>query len=309
VFFAASVITMFIAPLALRFGPGIAAGASRLGGLGRLDSATAGVIALPPGQPDPQVVVLGYGVGGELLAEVLREAGMPFVALDLNGARVRQARRQGTPLYYGDVTSREILERAGVAKAAQVVVVLNDPRATLHAVRVAREVGPKAVIIARARYVGETAALLAAGADEVVAQELEASFTIIERVTREARLPRPDHAGPHDRRPAGAWPGQAAGGALLPAGLEVESAVVPENAWVAGKNLVEADLRRRTGATLVAFTRGSDTAVHPSPDDVLQAGDVLSLVGTEPQLAAARALIASGPADQRGVRAARAAGP
>jgi hypothetical protein len=32
---------------------------------------------------------------------------------------------------------------------------------------------------------------------------------------------------------------------------------------------------------------------------VLQAGDVLSLVGTEPQLAAARALIASGPADQR----------
>jgi CPA2 family monovalent cation:H+ antiporter-2 len=256
-------------------------------------------LAAKAGHPDPQVVILGYGVGGELLAEVLREAGMPFVALDLNGQRVRQARRQGTPLYYGDVTSRDILERAGVGKAMQVVVVLNDPHATLGAVRMAREVGPEAVIIARARYVGETAALLAAGADEVVAQELEASFTIIERVTREARLPRPHHAGPHGRSPGGAPPGQAAGGVLLPAGLEVESAVVPENAWVAGKNLVEADLRRRTGATLVAFTRGSDTAVHPSPDDVLEAGDVLSLVGTEPQLAAARALIASGPADRR----------
>jgi CPA2 family monovalent cation:H+ antiporter-2 len=225
-------------------------------------------------------------VGGELLAEVLREAGMPFVALDLNAERVRQARRQGTPLYYGDVTSREILERAGVAKAAQVVVVLNDPGATLHAVRAAREVGPKTVIIARARYVAEIQALLAAGADEVVAQELEASFTIIERVTREARLPRPDRLPPPDRRP---------GVALLPAGLEVESAVVPEGAWIAGRTLVAADLRRRTGATLVAFTRGGETAVHPSPEDVLQAGDVLSLLGNEAQLASARTLISSGP--------------
>jgi len=217
---------------------------------------------------------------------VLREAAVPFVALDLNAQRVRQARLEGTPLYYGDVTSREILERAGVATAAQVVVVLNDPRATLHAVRVAREVGPKTVIIARARYVGETHALLAAGADEVVAQELEASFTIIERVTREARLPRTDRVIPSDRRP---------GVALLPAGLEVESAVVPEGAWIAGRSLVETDLRRRTGATLVAYTREGDTAVHPSPDDVLQAGDVLSILGNESQLAVARVLIASGP--------------
>jgi CPA2 family monovalent cation:H+ antiporter-2 len=286
VFLTASVITMFIAPLALRFGPGLAAGASRLRGFGRLDSAAAGGIALPEDQAAPQVVILGYGVGGELLAEVLREAAVPFVALDLNAQRVRRARQEGTPLYYGDVTSREILERAGAATAAQVVVVLNDPRATLHAVRVAREVGPTAVIIARARYVGETHALLAAGADEVVSQELEGSFTIIERVAREARIPRPDRVLPSDRRP---------GVALLPAGLEVESAVVPEGAWIAGRNLTEADLRRRTGVTLVAYTRGGDTAVHPSPGDVLQAGDVVSLLGSESQLAAARALIASGP--------------
>ncbi|HSP91196.1 MAG TPA: cation:proton antiporter [Vicinamibacterales bacterium] len=295
VFFAASVVTMFIAPLALRFGPGLAAGASRLGGLHRLDAATSGALAMPAGQPDPQVVILGYGVGGELLAEVLNEAGMPFAALDLNAQRVRQARQQGTPLYYGDVTSREILERAGVANARQVVVVVNDPRATLLAVRVAREVGPKAVIIARARYVGETPALLAAGADEVVAQELEASFTIIERVTREARLPRPDRAAAPGRIDAGEIGALPAGGAQLPAGLEVESAVVPEGAWIAGRSLADADLRRRTGATLVAFTRESDTAVHPAPDDVLQAGDILTLVGKAEQIAAACELLRTGP--------------
>ena len=74
VFFAASVVTMFIAPLALRFGPGVASGASRFRGLDRVDSATSGGMAVPADVPAPQVVILGFGVGGELLAEVLREA-------------------------------------------------------------------------------------------------------------------------------------------------------------------------------------------------------------------------------------------
>lgn len=295
VFFASSVITMFFAPLALRFGPELAAGAGRMWGAGKIDAATSGDLAVPANHPDPRVVILGFGVGGELLAEVLREAGTPFVALDLNAVRVREARRQGTPLYYGDVTSREILERAGTAKAAQVVVVLNDPRATLQAVRVARDVSPGAVIIARARYVGETPALLAAGADEVVAQELEASFTIIERVSKEAGLPRPDREAPGGRPDAAARPAASPSVTPLPAGLEVESAVVAEGAWIAGRSLIDADLRRRTGATLVALTRDNGTAVHPSPDDVLEAGDVLTFVGDERQVAAAIALLESGP--------------
>jgi len=295
-FFASSVITMFIAPLALRFGPDMAAGAVRLWGFSGLDAATSGDLSVPANQPDPRVVILGFGVGGELLAEVLREAATPFVALDLNAVRVREARRQGTPLYYGDVTSREILERAGAAKARQVVAVLNDPRATLQAVRAAREVAPGAVIIARARYVGETPALIAAGADEVVAQELEASFTIIERVSKEAGLARPERSAPGGPAEAAAIrPSLAASVTALAAGLEVESAVVPEGAWIAGRSLVEADLRRRTGATLVALARDGGTAVHPSPDDVLKAGDVLTFVGDERQVAAAAALIESGP--------------
>jgi K+/H+ antiporter YhaU regulatory subunit KhtT len=49
----------------------------------------------------------------------------------------------------------------------------------------------------------------------------------------------------------------------------------------------------------VAYTREGDTAVHPSPGDVLQAGDVLSLLGNEAQVTAARALITAGPAQGR----------
>ncbi len=126
-FYTATVVTMLVTPLALRFGPGIAAGASRLRALDRLFRRGKAEPESEAPDTSGHVVVLGYGVGGEMLAEVLAEAGAPFVVLDLNVKRVREARRRGRPVFYGDVTSRVMLERAGVATARQVAVLLNDP--------------------------------------------------------------------------------------------------------------------------------------------------------------------------------------
>lgn len=292
-FFAASVLTMLVTPFALRFGPGIAARASRLGALGRRPGAASaeGAVTPVPGH----VVVFGYGVGGQLLVGVLREAGVPVAAFDLNAKRVREARGRGLPVSYGDVTSVDLLERAGLARARQVAVLLNDPDATLRAVRAARATAPGAVILARARYVADVPRLLAAGADEAVAQELEASFAIIERVMRERRAPRPSRAELR-RRLGLESPVPEPIGTRLPEGLEVESVAVGEGDWLAGRSVAEAELRRRTGATLVAVSRGDATAVHPAPADVLETGDVLCLVGDPGQIEAARARIARGPA-------------
>ncbi len=294
VFFAATVVTMLVTPLALRFGPGIAAGATRLRALERLLGLGPQAPEPPPGGAGGQVLVLGYGVGGEMLAEVLAEARVPFVVLDLNAERVREARARGVPVYYGDVTSREMLERAGAGSARQVAVLLNDPDATLRAVRAARELAPGAVITARARYVADVPRLLQAGVDEAVAQEFEASFAVIERVTREARAPRPARAALRAR--LGLEPSPVpAPGPQLPTGLAMQSVPLAAGAWAAGRTLAETELRKRTGATLVAVSRGDATAVHPAPGDPLAAGDVLCLVGDERQIAAARELLASGP--------------
>lgn len=291
-FFAATVLTMLVTPFALRFGPGLAARASGLGSLGRR---LAGGGASEPLPASGHVVVLGYGIGGELLVEVLREAEVPVVALDLNAERVRAARARGVPVSYGDVTNREILERASVARARQVAVLLNDPDATLRAVRAARALAPGAVILARARYVADVPRLLAAGADEAAAQELEASFAIIERATREIRTPRPSRAELRTRLGLESRAPEDTVAARLPTGLGVESVAIAEGAWIAGRSLAAAELRRRTGATLVAVSRGEATAIHPAPGDVLEKGDVLCLVGSDPQLAAARELLANGP--------------
>lgn len=281
--FAAAIVSMLVAPFALRFGPSVVAGAARFRRLERLLRLTAGEVAeRPEAGLAGHVVVLGYGVGGEMLAQVLREAGSAYAVLDVNAERVREARRRGEPVYYGDATSREMLELVGVGRALQVAVLLNDPDAGLRAVRSARALAPEARILARARYVADVQPLLQAGATEVVAQEFEASLEIIGRVM--------DQAGGE------AGPGVALLAGRLPRGLTVQSFAVRQDAWIVGRSLGEAQLRARSGASLVGLSRGEASAVIPAADAVLAAGDVLCLAGDPRQVAAARFLLDRGPA-------------
>jgi CPA2 family monovalent cation:H+ antiporter-2 len=60
---------------------------------------------------------------------------------------------------------------------------------------------------------------------------------------------------------------------------------------VVGKLIRELALRRTTGASIVGIERGGQALVNPSPDEELQAGDRLLLIGDHPQLAAARDLL------------------
>ncbi len=191
IFLTASVLSMLVAPFALHLGPRLAAGAARLRALDRL----LGVREEALGQPSPglrdHVLVLGYGVGGELLAETLRAAGVPYAVVDMNAERIRQARTRGEPAFFGDVTSAEVLQRLHVTAAQQIAVLLNDPQATLSAVRLVRTEAPAAAIVVRARYVADIPALEKAGATVSVAQEFEASLEVIGQVLRRAALPPP----------------------------------------------------------------------------------------------------------------------
>jgi monovalent cation:H+ antiporter-2, CPA2 family len=58
-----------------------------------------------------------------------------------------------------------------------------------------------------------------------------------------------------------------------------------------GRSLRELNLRGITGATVLAVRRGEESIVWPSPDERLQAGDIVVLAGTRDAVAAARALL------------------
>ena len=82
--------------------------------------------------------------------------------------------------------------------------------------------------------------------------------------------------------------------AALPSFLkeaDLESVVIEPGTVGAGKLIRELQLRTNTGANIIAIERNGDNHVNPGPDEELQAGDHVLLLGTSAQLAAAKAFL------------------
>ena len=295
-FIAASILTMVATPVLIALAPRWAAW-----GRGR-GTAAAGEGMAPDG-PREHVVVVGYGLSGRNLARVLRAAGIPFVVLELAAEGLRRARAAGDPVLFGDATRRDILERAGVERASVVVFAISDLLAVLRAVTLARQLSPAVHIIVRTRMVSEIDALHRAGADEVIAEEFETSIEIFTRVLARYHVPanviRAETRALRGERYAMLRSPSATGDVsqavleLLAAGTTDLFRVTATSA-AAGKSLLDLDLRRRSGATVIAVVRGERSQTNPPAEVVLEPGDVLVLVGSHAEVESAFGVLERG---------------
>jgi CPA2 family monovalent cation:H+ antiporter-2 len=181
---AASVVTMTLTPILVKVGPTVATWTSRRSRAGH-ERLHAEVTELKD-----HVVILGFGVGGQLLADSLRNAGRSYVILELNGATVRWARAEGHPIYYADATQPDTLRAANVRDACAVVAVLSDPDASARILRIMRTNWPGVPVIVRTRYRLEALGMEALGATVAVAEELEASLEVVAHVLVRVGEPR-----------------------------------------------------------------------------------------------------------------------
>jgi CPA2 family monovalent cation:H+ antiporter-2 len=287
----AAVLTMLVTPALTAGAPLLADRWQRRRGRPSAPPAEAGA-----GERSGHVVVVGFGVGGRLLARVLRETGIPYLVVELNGETVRRAAAAGEPILYGDAARREILEHAGVARAAAVVFVITDAAAVRRAVALTRQLDPGVEIIVRTRLVQEIEELRRLGASQVVAEEFEAAIEIFTRVLERHHVPRNvvraqtrllRGEGYAMLRAPSLREGvtEAVLGALA-AGTTDVFRVEPASAS-AGRTLRDLDLRRRCGASVIAVVRGGETHPNPSPELRLEPGDDLVLVGSHAEVDAA----------------------
>jgi CPA2 family monovalent cation:H+ antiporter-2 len=167
--------------------PGLVALATRVaGGLERKEERPAEEpepAAAPSAEPfahlRDHVVVAGYGQAGRRLARALRGAEVPFVITTLSPAGADEAEAQGLPVLRGDYAKRHTLALAGVGRAKSLVVADDDPSMVERVAGVARALNPALRIVARTRYVSEVEVLRAAGADRVVADDLETAAVLL----------------------------------------------------------------------------------------------------------------------------------
>jgi CPA2 family monovalent cation:H+ antiporter-2 len=307
---AASVLTMMLAPPLTRFSPRLASRLARGRGWlpawerlarryerGVLDVQVAGEKAQGP---QNHVVVLGYGSVGRALGDVLRSNSVPFVGLEIDPDLVRDARRRGHPVLYGDAGSEELLERCGARQARHVLVTLPDPLMARHVIRLVRRMNPGLFVLARGRRAVEDEPLYKEGADEVIHETFEVGIEFIARLLRRLNVPKQEierqvgrvRSGRYEvfrRRDFAPLPLADVRRALD--SLRVEFLEIPPGSPLAGRTLRDAGIREATGALVVAVGRDGDIVHAPDSHFELQSGDTILVAGAAEQVSQVEGLV------------------
>ncbi|MGV7119948.1 cation:proton antiporter domain-containing protein [Sphingopyxis sp. 550A] len=132
--------------------------------------------------PPRRTVIVGFGRVGRIVAELLREHGRPYIAVDADIDTVAAARRDGFTVRFADVARPGSLDHLGIEVADAVVLTMDDPVQQLRMTRQLRRKYPDLPIISRARGADHAAALYQAGASEAVPETLESSLQLAEAV-------------------------------------------------------------------------------------------------------------------------------
>lgn len=136
------------------------------------------------------IIIIGYGINGRNVSLAAKNAGIPYLILELNPDTVKDERKKGEPILYGDAVEGPVLEHVAIHKARVVVVAISDPVATKRIIVNVRQLSPTVHVIVRTRFVQEMEENYSLGADEVIPEEFETSIEIFTRVLTRYLVPR-----------------------------------------------------------------------------------------------------------------------
>ncbi len=138
----------------------------------------------------PLAVIVGYGPVGRVVDALLRDAGIETIIVEMNMHTVQSLLRAGRRTIYGDATRADILEQAGVPKAAHLVITLPQSVGRGDLIAAARQLNPTIEITVRTRYIGEKEALHLAGVNKAVFEEGEAGLALARHVLEQRGVER-----------------------------------------------------------------------------------------------------------------------
>ncbi len=244
---------------------------------------------------EKHVVICGYGRSGQHLARLLEQENIPYIALDLDPDRVREATAAGESVVYGDAARREALAAAGLNRAAALVVTYANTPSAMRVLHHVSQLAPQVPVIVRTHDDNDLDKLLKAGATEVVPEIIEGSLMLashallllgvpINRVVRQVRETREARYG----LLRGFFHGADDMGhdALDQESVRLHSINLPAGAAAVGRTLGEIDLAE-VMVEVTSLRRHDMRGRTPNLDTLLQTGDTLVLRGTAEALALA----------------------
>jgi CPA2 family monovalent cation:H+ antiporter-2 len=246
------------------------------------------------------VIICGFGRCGQNLARVLESQGIPYLALDQDPDRVRQAAAAGQSVVFGDSARLQALMAAGLARASAVVVTYLDEAAALKVLANRHAHAPQVPVIVRTQDDHSLEKLQAAGATEVVPEAIEGSLMLASHALALVGVPmRRVIRIVQDQRDArynllrGFFHGADDDSVDELHHERLISITLPQQATAAG-NALEHFALETLEVRVLSLRRSDGRSVGTAPDVQLQGGDTLVLSGKAESLALAEQLLLKG---------------
>ena len=242
---------------------------------------------------EAHIIIAGYGRSGQNLARLLDGERIPYMALDLDPDRVRQAAAAGQSVVFGDAARLQSLMAAGLARASAVVVSYHDTPSALKILRLVQAHAPKVPVIVRTIDDTDIEKLQTAGATEVVPEAIEGSLMLASHALALVGVPmRRVIRLVQEQRDArygllrGYFHGADDDTADELRTARLLSVTLPAAGSHVGQTLA-AQALHAVGVTVVSVRRASGAVTKPDDGIVLAAGDTLVLSGLPEPLALA----------------------
>lgn len=202
-----------------------------------------------------QFVVIGCGRFGTSVAQKLSELGAEVMVVDRNEEIIQSISETVTYAVQADATDEQTIRSLGIRNFDVAVVTIgSDIQSSILITLMCKELGVK-YVISKAQNELHAKVLYKIGADRVVFPEREMGIKIAKSLVSDNIL---DYIE------------------LAPDYSIVE--VVALETWI-GKSLRQLNLRARFGINVMAIKQGLDIKVAVGPDEVIQEGDVLVVIG------------------------------
>lgn len=124
------------------------------------------------------VVILGFGRVGQTVAKFLEKNAIPYIALDLDIQRIKEAQESGEPVFFGDSANPTILKAAHIQHAKNAIITFDDYHTALKSLRSIKQVAPCLPVLVRTSDDSHLNELLKEGATEVIPETFESSIML-----------------------------------------------------------------------------------------------------------------------------------
>ncbi len=215
-------------------------------------------------------IICGYGRVGESVAREFAANGASFVVIDNDPAAAEHLDQAGYLHLLGDAADDEVLEEAGIQKARGLVAAVDSDADNTFVILSARVLRPDMLIVGRANSEESLRKVRKAGADHVISPYSIGGKKMATLMLKPLV---------HDYLEV------VSGGGEIE--FRLEEFALNDTCEIVGKSIAELEIRKRTGATILAVRHGDSGLfdTNPSPEITLDDGDVVIAIGTPADIA------------------------